>query len=345
MSPKREPRSTPPRPLQAREPGDLDGDQIRKFVATQPDYNKVAQEVAYILRKRLSESEIEVAAVSNRAKSLDSFIEKAKRKQYYRPFSEIQDRAGVRVVYHYKTDSHAIADIIAQEFNVFAEEPSAPEVPDSQFGYTAVHYVVTLGAKSSGARYDDLKSLLCEIQVRTIAQDAWAIISHHLVYKSEAAVPKHLRRKLNSLAGLFETADDQFDQIRRERDAYLSKIAAQSDEASAFLAQPVDLDTLEVYARWKFPDVPAADHSFLVMSIIARIDQEKYRKLKDVDEAVERGLPAAMATIENDPRVFSPHSGNYISLALGFADPDHRQRARWSDYAISSFEQYKHLAG
>jgi ppGpp synthetase/RelA/SpoT-type nucleotidyltranferase len=61
-------------------------------------------------------------------------------------------------------------------------------------------------------RYDDLKKLVCEIQVRTVLQDAWAIIDHHLSYKQESDVPKILRRKLNSLAGLVETAHDQFDQ-------------------------------------------------------------------------------------------------------------------------------------
>ena len=53
-----------------------------------------------------------------------------------------------------------------------------------------------------------------EIQIRSILQHAWAEIEHDLGYKSEAAIPRDIRRRFSRLAGLLEIADDEFLGIR-----------------------------------------------------------------------------------------------------------------------------------
>ncbi|MFH1742151.1 MAG: hypothetical protein ABIH23_24370, partial [bacterium] len=181
---------------------------VRRFIQQRTDYEQLCSEVQYILRKRLAERTIEISTVTGRAKTLNSFLEKIQRKTYEDPFSEITDFAGVRIVCLYVSDIPLIEDIIRKEFEIVEKVDKLTDKPPDQFGYGAIHFVARLGKKMSGARYDDLKVLLCEIQVRTVLQDAWAIIDHHLIYKSESSMPKVLRRKLNSLAGLFETADD-----------------------------------------------------------------------------------------------------------------------------------------
>jgi hypothetical protein len=105
-------------------------------------------------------------------------------------------------------------------------------------------------------RYDDLKKLVCEIQVRTVLQDAWAIIDHHLSYKQESDVPKILRRKLNSLAGLVETAHDQFDQVRNEREDYRKRVKTDLTGDDAFLNQEANLDNLIEFLTSRFPNSP-----------------------------------------------------------------------------------------
>jgi ppGpp synthetase/RelA/SpoT-type nucleotidyltranferase len=81
------------------------------------------------------------------------------------------------------------------------------------------------------------------MQVRTVVQDAWAIIQHHLVYKRESQVPSHLQRKLNSMAGLLETADDQFESIRREREAYIAEVRESLAKPALFLENELNLDS------------------------------------------------------------------------------------------------------
>lgn len=196
-----------------------DPDLIRQFIERRPDYEQLCAEVAYILRKRLQSKNIEYSTVLYRAKTLNSFFNKLNRKKYSNLLTEVTDFAGVRVVSLYVSDLKLIEAIIQKEFDVVEKIDKLKEKTSDQFGYLANHYIVKLGRRSSGARYDDLKNLVCEIQVRTVLQDAWAIIQHHLVYKHESKVPKDIHRKLNSLAGLLETADDQFDNVRDKREA------------------------------------------------------------------------------------------------------------------------------
>jgi putative GTP pyrophosphokinase len=187
---------------------------IKKFLEQKTDYEQLCAEIAYILKKKLSKDSIEYSSVSFRAKTLKSFLIKIVRKTYENPFNEITDFAGVRVVFLYQNDLTRIEHIIKKEFEILKKVDKLNEKGIEKFGYGAIHYIVKIGKNSSGARYDDLKKLVCEIQVRTVLQDAWAIIDHHLVYKKESEIPTNLQRKLNSLAGLFETADNQFDILK-----------------------------------------------------------------------------------------------------------------------------------
>jgi len=113
---------------------------------------------------------------------------------------------------------------------VVKEEDKSGLSDPGLFGYNALQHLVKLSNKVSGARYDDLKELVCEIQVQTILQDVWAIVDRHLRYKNESAVPDILKRKLNALEGLFETANDQFDKINIERLRYRTAVGAGLEE-------------------------------------------------------------------------------------------------------------------
>ncbi len=56
---------------------------------------------------------------------------------------------------------------------------------------------------------------VCEIQLRTILQDAWAEVEHELVYKSDISLPNQsIRRKLASLNATLTLSDLIFQEIR-----------------------------------------------------------------------------------------------------------------------------------
>ncbi|HEY0083643.1 MAG TPA: hypothetical protein VGB61_12695, partial [Pyrinomonadaceae bacterium] len=220
---------------------------IRAFIEKHPQYEHLCNEVAYILSKRMKESGVQYSAITSRAKTLKSFAEKLTRKHYDEPLNDVTDLAGVRLVFLYRSDRPTIEKIIESDFDVVEKIDKVEAQEADRFGYGALHYLVRLGRKLSGARYEDLKGMICEIQVRTVLQDAWAIIDHHLSYKQESDVPKFLRRKLNSLSGLFETADDQFDRVRDDREEYIKTIKGQLRGKDFPVDQEMNLDTFSEY--------------------------------------------------------------------------------------------------
>lgn len=231
-------------------------------------------------------------------------MEKLDRKFYEDPLKEITDLAGTRVVCLYVDDIALIERIVRKEFVVIEKVDKLSEKSADQFGYGAIHFIVRLGEKSSGARYDDLKRLVCEIQLRTVLQDAWAIIDHHLVYKNESAVPKSLHRKLNSLAGLFETADDQFQQIRKQRSDYVEEIRKSTEAPKEFLATPLDLDSFREYLRWRFPEKPIEAFKNQIGITLKKFQEIGFKSLADLEDELDADLLSrAAAAIEEMPCV------------------------------------------
>jgi len=181
-----------------------------------------------------------------------------------------------------------------------------------------LHYVIKIKKHHTGARYDDLKGLLSEIQIRTILQDAWAVVAHHLSYKHESDIPKELRRKLNALAGLFETADDQFQNIKVARSHYQDRIKHDiSQNKDMSLDQNVNLDNLLAYMSWKFPDRKPSSREDAA-DLLFELHQFDYKKLRDVDNVVERAWRAVLEAEKKDPpqEIDSNIATQYVGVGL-----------------------------
>ena len=91
---------------------------IRRFLEQRAAYERLCDEVEYTLRNKLDAQGIQYAAVTQRAKSLESFLKKIKRKSYEAPFDQIADFAAARVVCLYQDDLPQIEAIIREEFTV-----------------------------------------------------------------------------------------------------------------------------------------------------------------------------------------------------------------------------------
>jgi GTP pyrophosphokinase len=317
-------------------------DVIRRFLAERPQYEQLCAEVAYILEKRLTEAEIEVSTVIYRAKTLKSFAEKITRKSYRDPFEEITDLAGVRIVYLYRSDFEKIEAIIKAEFSVIERVDKIADQGVDRFGYGAIHYLVRLGRKSSGARYDDLKDLLCEIQVRTVLQDAWAIIDHHLIYKRESDMPTIIRRKINSLAGVFETADYHFDAIRSERETYVSQVKNKVSNETEFLRQEINLDTVRAFLESRFPEL-SVDYGGEghISMVLKDIDEARYKSLQDLD-SVLRKTSEARKRIRQIKDVYVPSAAGELAWAIALDDPKYRESG-WSSKDIAAIKKFETL--
>lgn len=315
---------------------------IRQFLDQRPDFEQLCTEIGYILDKRLTARGIEFSTVTWRAKTLNSFLEKIQRKTYRDPFLEITDFAGVRVVCLYISDIPLIEDTIRQEFDVVEKVDKLNDKGVDRFGYGAIHFIVKLGKNSSGARYDDLRNLPCEIQVRSVLQDAWAIIDHHLVYKDESSIPTPLQRKLNSLAGLFETADDQFDRVRAERSSYLAEVRESQKDPQEFLSNELNQDSFSEYLQWKFPNLPEETFEGETITVFGLINNRAYRTLADLDRAIEKAQVPLREVIQQlgEDSEWTRGAAPRVYVALNLVDESLRERGGRTTDIARVFEQH-----
>ncbi|NOY59581.1 MAG: hypothetical protein GXO75_11735, partial [Calditrichaeota bacterium] len=88
--------------------------------------------------------------------------------------------------------------------------------PD-QFGYSSLHYKISLSPRSSyPMALDKFKDIVFEVQIRTVVQHAWATIDHKIRYKTAEEIPRNVQREIFQLSALFELADSQFLSIKKK---------------------------------------------------------------------------------------------------------------------------------
>ena len=152
-------------------------------------YNLLREEALFILGKSLTETDIKISNIENRIKSKKSFIDKAIANEYDAPFEKISDILGIRVITLFLSDLDKVVHIIKESFDTILVDDKVNSV-SSDFGYMSIHLLVKMKNEYNGPRYDHIKDIVFEIQVRTITMNSWANISHHLDYKSDFDIPQ-----------------------------------------------------------------------------------------------------------------------------------------------------------
>ncbi|WP_201781836.1 hypothetical protein, partial [Xylophilus sp. Leaf220] len=132
------------------------------------------------------------------------------------------------------------------------------------------------------------------LRLRTELFRADSLVAHHLAYKNESDVPKALMRKLSALSGLFETADDQFENLKSARLMYIeSKEKEITEKDPQSLKANLNLDILMAYGKSKFPD--RKSHSSDEFSeLLSELQEYGYKNLNALEKAVSKGLPTAL---------------------------------------------------
>ncbi len=88
-----------------------------------------------------------------------------------------------------------------------------------RFGYASNHLICTLDARRADLpEWRLFAGIRVEIQLRTVLQHAWAVVSHQLGYKSEPGLAPDGARRLNRIAAMLEEADQAFEDIRAGED-------------------------------------------------------------------------------------------------------------------------------
>jgi ppGpp synthetase/RelA/SpoT-type nucleotidyltranferase len=240
----------------------------------------------------MSEAGIKWHTITARPKELQSFLEKVDRKEYSDPFNDTEDLTGARIVCLFMIDLERTGDVISSMFEVLNREDKITEGDVSAFGYMSHHYVCRLSDRYAGERYDALKGLKFEIQVRTILMDAWANMSHHLSYKNEESIPKDLIKDFHALSGLLYVGDRQFESLFRAS----SRSAATAEDRvlrSAEIAESeVNADTIHALLARVYSERTQSSAE-AVSEFTSELRERGFGDLAEVGEILEKNKGAA----------------------------------------------------
>jgi len=184
-------------------------------------------------------TELPISKIEARVKEREECIKKFNRKyradleaggQEYEIKDKITDLIGARIVCLYEDDIEKIGALLEEQFQVVSitDKIASIENTEGSFGYKGLHYDIRLRQpRADLPEYVAYTQFPFEVQVRTIVQDSWSVLDHKIKYKK--SIPTPLKRRINTLAALFELADHEFRQIRDSTTEEIEKVEEEPD--------------------------------------------------------------------------------------------------------------------
>jgi putative GTP pyrophosphokinase len=141
----------------------------------------------------------------------------------------INDLIAFRVICPFLEDLKTVENVITSRFSVVEIERKGAERSFMEFGYDSIHLLVSI-PDDIRESMPDLDVSICEIQIRTILQEAWAEVEHELVYKARFD-PKDdpMRRKLAAMNANLSLSDLIFQDIRDYQRKFQEEISTRRD--------------------------------------------------------------------------------------------------------------------
>jgi putative GTP pyrophosphokinase len=165
-----------------------------------PVYKASLQQLAQDVRLILEPQGL-TPAIKYRIKSFQAYFDKLRKQNKFndsRRMVTINDFFGLRIICPFLEDIETVSNLLVTHFEVLDTECKANQHSFREFGYDSVHLTLRMEATQTGRSMPGVRKV-CEVQLRTILQDAWAEVEHELVYKSDISLPNQsIRRKLAS---------------------------------------------------------------------------------------------------------------------------------------------------
>ncbi|MCR5674788.1 MAG: GTP pyrophosphokinase family protein [Lachnospiraceae bacterium] len=192
----------------------------QKYTELEDTMRSIVDEIGSIREIALSRSGFDpIEHISYRIKTEESMLDKIKRKGLplttESALEAIHDAVGIRVVCAFINDIYAVRDHLLSLKNCEVIEEKDYIRHAKENGYRSYHMIVKVNG-----------SIYVEIQLRTISQDTWAALEHHIHYKKDKTdmdklISAELKRCADELASTdlsMQTIRDMIEKNRNEQE-------------------------------------------------------------------------------------------------------------------------------
>ena len=196
-----------------------------KYSSLIPTYNNALAKIETLINDLLTLEKIQIHAVQERVKSVESFLQKAT--SYENPFLEITDYIVLRIICYIPSDVERVCSLIEDNFCIDRKNSvnKTSSLGIDKVGYESIHFIAKLNSVRSGLpEFSFMKDFCFEIQIRTLLQHTWAEIEHDKNYKFSGTLPDSIKRRFNILSGTLELIDREFDNLSSEIDHYKKQV-------------------------------------------------------------------------------------------------------------------------
>jgi len=126
----------------------------------------------------------------------------------------IYDVLGLRIICPFLDDLKSVETLIKGKYHIVEIEHKGKQHSFKEFGYESIHFLIEVPADIL-SHFHVEESLICEIQLSTILQEAWSEVEHEMVYKANfSPFDEPLKRKLAALNATLTLSDTLFQEIR-----------------------------------------------------------------------------------------------------------------------------------
>lgn len=325
----------------------LSKEEIQKYVNWYKDkryiYHDLSKAIQDIIVKILKTKKIDSHYITSRAKEMSSFKEKIKGGINYSP-NEMRDLSGIRIICYVRSDVDKVCSVIEQNFDIVKNlsMDKSNILGESQLGYLSIHYVARLPTSRTVLdEYKNYQGLLFEIQVRTILQHAWAEIEHDRLYKYSGNLPKDIPRRFYLVAGLLESADNEFQRLNDIELEYSKEIKSKTKTGE--LDIPINSTSLLLYLLEKFGNVPNIEPVFYSNDFMGECIKDLERLGINSLEKLSKIIPPNLSS-EFKKHGFKGDFGDIITDSLLIHFGDEYFKNNWKKYWNDMFaEEIKSL--
>ena len=161
-------------------------------------------------RKQNRHSPIEF--VTGRVKPIESIKEKMALRGIKEEnlAQDMQDIAGLRVMVQFVDDVEEVLDVLRKRHDMRIIQERDYIKNRKASGYRSYHVIIEYPVDTINGS----KTILAEIQIRTLSMNFWATIEHSLNYKYKGEFPDEIKKRLEITAKIAYQLDEEMGKIR-----------------------------------------------------------------------------------------------------------------------------------
>ena len=161
-------------------------------------------------RKQKQHSPIEF--VTGRVKPIESIKEKMVLRGIREEnlAQDMQDIAGLRVMVQFVDDVEEVLDVLRKRHDMRIIQERDYIKNRKASGYRSYHVIIEYPVDTINGS----KTILAEIQIRTLSLNFWATIEHSLNYKYKGEFPDEIKKRLEITAKIAYQLDEEMGKIR-----------------------------------------------------------------------------------------------------------------------------------